>query len=75
MAVLLAPFGYCRQAPAEPVLHRPRVHCELPSPAACANVREAEEIRMERQTVFRPSRVIAWFLFSAGVSDVFSRKS
>src|ERR1017187_5533829 len=25
-------------------LHRPHVHCELPSPAACTDVREAEEI-------------------------------
>ena len=44
VAVLPAPFGYCRQAPAEPFLHRPHVHCELPSPAACTDVREAEEI-------------------------------
>jgi hypothetical protein len=44
MAVLLAPFGYCRQAPSEPFLHRPHIRCELPSPAACADVREAEEI-------------------------------
>ncbi|HXM93298.1 MAG TPA: hypothetical protein VOA64_03440 [Candidatus Dormibacteraeota bacterium] len=44
MAVLLAPFGYCRQAPSETLLHRPHIHHELPSPAACADVREAEEI-------------------------------
>ncbi len=39
VAILLAPFGYCRQAPSEPFLHRPHIHCELPSPAACADVR------------------------------------
>src|SRR5260370_40421175 len=44
MAVFLAPFGYRRQAPSESFLHRPHVHCELPSPAACTDVREAEEI-------------------------------
>jgi hypothetical protein len=44
MAVLLAPFGYCRQAPSESLLHRLRIHHELPSPAACTDVREAEEI-------------------------------
>jgi len=44
MAVLLAPSGYCHQAPSETLLHRLRIHHELPSPAACTDVREAEEI-------------------------------
>src|SRR5882724_5975893 len=44
MAVLPAPFGDGRQAPAESFLHGPHVHCELPSPAAGTDVREAEEI-------------------------------
>jgi hypothetical protein len=48
MAVLPAPFGHGRQTPSEPLIHRPHVHCELPSPAACANVPEAEEIERGR---------------------------
>jgi len=44
VSVLLAPFGDCRQAPPEPFLHGSHLHYELPSPAACADVREAEEI-------------------------------
>jgi hypothetical protein len=44
MSVLLAPFCDRREAPAEPLAHRSHVHCELPSPAACANVREAKEV-------------------------------
>ena len=43
-AVLTAPFGYCRQAPSETLLHRLRLHHELPSSAACTDVREAKEI-------------------------------
>ena len=39
MAVLLAPSGYCHQAPSETLLHRLRIHHELPSPAACTDVR------------------------------------
>jgi hypothetical protein len=44
MAVLPAPFGYRRQAPSETLLHGPPIHHALPSPAACPDVREAEEI-------------------------------
>ncbi len=44
MAVLPAPFGYSRQAPSETLLHRLRIHHELPSSAACADVRKTEEI-------------------------------
>ena len=38
MSVPLAPFGDRREAPAEPLARRSDMHCELPSPAACANV-------------------------------------
>ena len=38
VAVLAAPFGVCRQAASETLLHRPHIHHELPSPAACADV-------------------------------------
>ena len=38
--VLLAPLGDRLQAPTEPFAHRPHVHCELPSPAACSDVRK-----------------------------------
>jgi hypothetical protein len=48
MAVFPAPFGYCRQAPSKTLLHRSHIHHELPSPAARANVREAEEIERGR---------------------------
>ena len=34
MSVLLTPLGDRREAPAEPLAHRPHMHCELPSPAA-----------------------------------------
>jgi hypothetical protein len=44
VSVFLAPFGDRREAPAEPLAHRPHMHGELPSPAVCANVREAEEV-------------------------------
>ena len=39
MSVLLAPLGDRSEAPAEPLAHRSHMHGELPSPAACANVR------------------------------------
>ena len=44
MSVLLAPFGDRCEAPAEPLAHRSHMHCELPSPAACANVRQTEKV-------------------------------
>jgi hypothetical protein len=44
VSVLLAPSGDCGQAPTEPFAHRPHVNSELPSSAACADVREPEEI-------------------------------
>jgi len=44
MPVLLAPFGDRREAPTEPLAHRPHMHCELPSPAAGANVRQTEKV-------------------------------
>ena len=44
MSVLLAPCGDRREAPAEPLAHRSHMHCELPSPAACANVRQTEKV-------------------------------
>ena len=44
MSVLSAPCGDRREAPAEPLAHRPHMHCELPSPAACANVRPTEKV-------------------------------
>ena len=43
--------GTIRPRPSDPVgaaYSSPHVHCELPSPAACANVREAEEIERGR---------------------------
>ena len=45
MSVPLAPFGDRREAPAEPLAHRSHMHCELPSPAACANVRQTEKVK------------------------------
>jgi hypothetical protein len=45
VAVLLAPFGNCLQAPSQPLLHRSHVHCEFPFSTACTDVREAEEIQ------------------------------
>ena len=39
MSVLPAPCRDRLEAPAEPLAHRSHMHCELPSPAACANVR------------------------------------
>lgn len=44
MSVLLTPFGDRREAPAEPLAHRSHMHCELPSPAAGADVRKAKKI-------------------------------
>ena len=44
MPVLLAPFGDRREAPTEPLAHRSHLHCELPSPAACPNVRQPKEV-------------------------------
>src|SRR5260370_25016829 len=44
MAVLLAPFRYFLQAPSKPLLHGPHIYCELPFPASCTDVREAQEI-------------------------------
>jgi hypothetical protein len=44
VSVLLAPSGDGGQAPTEPFAHRPHVDGELPSSAACADVREPEEI-------------------------------
>src|SRR5271166_6037402 len=44
MPVLLAPCGDRREAPAEPLAHRSHMHRELPSPAACANVRQTEKV-------------------------------
>jgi hypothetical protein len=44
MSVLLAPCGDGREAPAEPFTHRSHMHGELPSPAACANVRQTEKV-------------------------------
>jgi len=44
MSMPLAPFGNRREAPAEPLTHRSHMHCELPSPTACANVRQAKEV-------------------------------
>ena len=44
MSVLLAPRGDGREAPAEPFTHRSHMHGELPSPAACANVRQTEKV-------------------------------
>ena len=38
--VLLAPFGDRLQPPAEPFADRLHVDCELPLPAACADVRK-----------------------------------
>ena len=37
--VLLAPLSDCFQAPSEPLAHGPHVDCELPSSAACTDVR------------------------------------
>jgi hypothetical protein len=54
VSVLLAPFGYCRQAPAEPLLHRPHVHCELPSPAACADVRKSRPEGLHLEPLAEP---------------------
>ena len=44
MSVLRAPSADRRQAPAEPFAHRPHMDCELPSSAACTDVREAEKV-------------------------------
>ena len=44
MSVLLASFGGRREAPAEPLAHRSHMHGELPSPAACSNVRQPEKV-------------------------------
>ena len=44
MSVLLTPFGDRCEAPAEPLAHRPHVHCERPSPAAGADVRKAKKV-------------------------------
>ena len=44
MSVLLAPFADRREAPAEPLAHRSHMHGELPSPAACAYVRQTEKV-------------------------------
>src|SRR5438552_1425191 len=44
MPVLLAPCGDRRETPPEPLAHRSHMHGELPSPAACANVRQPEEV-------------------------------
>jgi len=40
MHMLLAPLGDRFQAPSEPFAHCPYVHCELPSSAACTDVRQ-----------------------------------
>ena len=44
MSVLLAPCGDGREAPAEPFTHCSHMHGELPSPTACANVRQAKKV-------------------------------
>ena len=44
MSVLLAPCGDRREAPAESLAYRSHMHCELPSPAACADVRQTEKV-------------------------------
>jgi hypothetical protein len=44
MSVLLAPFGDRCEAPAEPLAHRSHMQGELPSSAACANVRQTEKV-------------------------------
>jgi hypothetical protein len=38
--MLLAPLGDRFEAPSEPFAHCPYVHCELPSSAACTDVRQ-----------------------------------
>jgi hypothetical protein len=42
--VRLTPLGDLLQPPTESLADRPHVYCELPLSAACADVREAEEI-------------------------------
>ena len=42
--VRLTPLGDRLQPPTESLADRPHVYCELPLPAACADVRESEEI-------------------------------
>jgi hypothetical protein len=42
--VRLTPLGDRLQPPTESLADRPHVYCELPLPAACADVRETEEI-------------------------------
>src|SRR5579864_305302 len=48
MSVPLAPVGDCFQPPAESLADRLHLNCELPCPAACADVREAEEVECGR---------------------------
>src|SRR6516225_8058992 len=52
--VRLAPLRDRLQATTEPFAHRPHPHCELPSSAACRDVREPKEIKCGR---FLPCRV------------------
>ena len=42
--VLLAPVGGCLQSSPEPFGQRLSVHCELALAAACADMREAEDM-------------------------------
>ena len=51
--VRFTPLGDRLQAPTESLADRPHVYCELPFPAACADVRESEEI--ERGWFLAPS--------------------
>ena len=46
--VRLAPLRDRLQATTEPFAHRAHVHCELPSSAACRDVREPKEIKCGR---------------------------
>jgi hypothetical protein len=61
VAVLLAPLGECGQAPTKPLAHRPHLDGALPSSAACADVRQAEEVegagllRLPLRASFRPN--------------------
>ncbi len=44
VAMIATPFGDCREAPPQALLHRAHVHCEFPIPASCTPVRKAQEI-------------------------------
>ena len=57
VAVFLAPFGDCRQAPAKPLLHRSYVHRELPLATACADVRQTEKVEGAGFLLALPLRV------------------